>query len=114
MRNRTSIARTAAAPPNFAVEVRMHVARLYILNSGRLMSLRGTAAYPRDDVKRRPTRGYRADVTRRARQGFDLISGAICVLGATVIACTPPAAKGVPPLPIVATPLSPAPAAPPE
>jgi hypothetical protein len=78
------------------------------------MSLRGTAAYPRDDVKRRPTRGYRADVTRRARQGFDLISGAICVLGATVIACTPPAAKGVPPLPIVATPLSPAPAAPPE
>jgi hypothetical protein len=65
-------------------------------------------------VKRRPTRGYRAEAARCRREGFCLLWGALGVLGAAVIACAPPAPKGVPPLPIVATPISPAPPAPPE
>jgi hypothetical protein len=65
-------------------------------------------------VKRRPTRGYRAEGARCRRSGFGLPASALAALAATIIACAPPAPKGVPPLPIVATPISPAPEAPPE
>jgi hypothetical protein len=59
----------------------------------------------------RPTRGYRADLSRWWRRIGATRTGCAIVL---LAACTPPSVNGVPALPIVATPLQPAPPAPPD